>query len=1799
AQVLDAGRTATFNCSVRGGLSARPASIGFLKDGEPVAQGGRLSLLPTQSGMDLVVRRVVPADRGMYQCVVTSGEETAQAAAELALGAIAPELLDGFREQTLQPGPPLSLACAVSGQPPPRVTWLLDGAEIPPQSSYQLGSFVTPRGDVIAHLNVSSVRVQHGGLYTCLARNILGAVHHAAPINVYGPPTARPTLNLTAVADTDVFLRCPVAGFPVTSVTWQRAGSRLPDSMRQRLFPNGTLVLRGVQGAQDRGLYACTVTNQQGQLAASALHLNVMKPPVIVPFSFHSGLEDGNRLQVSCSIMSGDLPISIEWRKDGRPLPADPSVSEQQHQFASNLLFSDLGARHSGSYTCVASNAAASANFTAPLVVRVRPRWLVEPQDVEVLHQEAAAVHCRASGFPEPTVTWLKAPQQAGPSGPGQGGPPAAALAPLPDDQGSTAEYAPLGDPLLTVAENGSVLVTAAQPSHAGRYMCQARNGIGPGISKVVHLRVKVPAHFHTRSVNVSGAAGQSVVLECSASGDQPLSIVWTTPDGEEPPPSRVLETPTSASSSRHGGGGGLTSQLHLTAERRLAGAYRCTASNKHGSDTTTVFLAVQEAPSAPVGVEVLDAGSRWLLLGWLPDRVGVTHHVIQFRRELPLPPPSPIAEVSSNALDAVVVPGAAAQPWYNVTVTGSEAVGSGSGASRTAKLTGLEPAVVYAVRLLAANEVGVGPPSQIVTAQTLQEAPTLPPADVTVEALSPGSLTVRWKSAYGSGGSSTLLGHQVRYRAVSLAGQPSLSALLLPGPGPASLLPVDADAAVVLDAAPSPWVSRTVRGGGAGAPPRQEVVLEGLESFTRYEVTVRAFNEVGAGPASLPVIATTMEGVPTEPPGSVRCTPLTSQNVRVRWEPPPKVGRRGILDGYKVFFRRKLPPGLTEAWMTPRPEMEVKKTMNLETNLFGLAKFSNYTVQVAALTGAGEGVRSEPVHCSTEEDVPGPPEQVKALAMSSDSILVTWTRPLEPNGNIVRYLVYMKPSQPDGHSSKDARREVSYASGDRSADLAFEVRRLKESERLDFWVAAYTSVGEGPPSARVTQAPESRVPARIASFSRTAAAGEGQMLTLGCRAVGVPAPARTWRGPRGLARTVAANGAQGGDGQAEDSNSRAVVLGDGSLRLGPLAPQDAGNYSCRAANVFGSDEVLYRVVVVGPPAAPALALAAASDRSLSLAWSGVESGGAGAPVTGYVLQFKRELGEWQERELDGELSSYSLTGLRCGTLYLLALTAVNSVGRGPRSPVLQAATKGAPPKAPAAEEVLSVNSSTATLFLDAWPVAGCPVLYFVVDVRPYEHAGEWTVVEHHASAQQTLAVAGLVAASWYELRVDAHSEAGSTRAQFVFATRTKAGDAVPLELMPALADSPGSLALPTPVTLLVAVVSGLVCTAAAATCAIIAFRKRRGDAKTMDELENQRNHEHHHHHNHHQHVHHGLLHHGLHHQQDLYSPSPVRKGGVTSSLTGQKGSDTSDYEICPYATFSLSNAAPGSGPGVVVPGAGPGAGPGSGSGTLTPSKSLASYSLQLHTFSQRDCYAEGPPPGARRGAHSRSRSKASLGAAATPSGPPGAGGVACRTADGGDGGATTRPTASPPDGLSLGVSRPRSLVGTPGPGPGAGGGRYESDSSSPSDKHHQQMYGYRPQHAQHAQTPKRRSSRSHDNNDSSAESTDELGHRSRRDVQGASCRSLPRRPGTGGSGSPRSRPRQHAKQSISKSRWGGGGGLDGSPQPSGSGSGGSDAGVELLADVGQGHEDGDNLSRSQLDAQERELSSLIKRRPI
>lgn len=47
----------------------------------------------------------------------------------------------------------------------------------------------------------------------------------------------------------------------------------------------------------------------------------------------------------------------------------------------------------------------------------------------------------------------------------------------------------------------------------------------------------------------------------------------------------------------------------------------------------------------------------------------------------------------------------------------------------------------------------------------------------------------------------------------------------------------------------------------------------------------------------------------------------------------------------------------------------EVKRVTNTDTFLHALHKYTNYSVQVLAFTNAGDGKRSPPVYCMTEED--------------------------------------------------------------------------------------------------------------------------------------------------------------------------------------------------------------------------------------------------------------------------------------------------------------------------------------------------------------------------------------------------------------------------------------------------------------------------------------------------------------------------------------------------------------------------------------------------------------------------------------------------------------------------------------------------------------------------------------------------------------------------------------------------------------------------------------------------------------
>ncbi|XP_063218722.1 cell adhesion molecule Dscam2-like [Bacillus rossius redtenbacheri] len=590
---VDVGGRVELRCVVSGAAVSPPE---WLKDGQALLAGVTADKLQ----LDNVQRK----DAGMYQCVVRSEDDCAQSSMQLQLGAAHPQLLYKFINQTLQPGPPVSIKCIATGNPTPHISWRLDGFPLPQNERFLIGQYVTMHGDVISHVNISSVQIEDGGIYKCTASNRIGDVSHSAEMRVYGLPFIRPMSNISAIAGEPLYIACPVAGYPIEKITWERDGDALPLNRRQHVFPNGTLLLQNVQRDADKGDYRCRVSNKQGHTSAQTLTLNVIVPPRIGPFTFGELIE-GVRTQVQCVIQAGDPPLILKWLKDDSAIPLRLGIQLVEDAHSSTLAIPRVSRMHAGNYTCIANNPAnKEARVTAQLVVSVPPRWISEPRDVNVTRDDQVMLHCQAEGFPNPNHVWRKV------------------IGRQPNEY-QNVSYRSRG---IQLFPNGTLYIRQVLPEHEGDYLCEATNGIGAGLSAMVTLVVHVPPDFEVKSSQAIVRRGASQTLACETHGDHPLTISWHRGNmkisAHHNPRYEIKESPLEK---------GLISELHITNTMKSdTGIFTCIAENPFGKSERTIHLHVQDAPGRPKNLRLLDSGSKRVKLTWhAPSDSG--NHVLQY----------------------------------------------------------------------------------------------------------------------------------------------------------------------------------------------------------------------------------------------------------------------------------------------------------------------------------------------------------------------------------------------------------------------------------------------------------------------------------------------------------------------------------------------------------------------------------------------------------------------------------------------------------------------------------------------------------------------------------------------------------------------------------------------------------------------------------------------------------------------------------------------------------------------------------------------------------------------------------------------------------------------------------------------------------------------------------------------------------------------------------------------------------------------------------------------------------------
>ncbi|XP_068973072.1 cell adhesion molecule Dscam1 isoform X1 [Bombus flavifrons] len=1254
-QTIDFGRPATFTCNVRGNPIK---TISWLKDGKPL-------------GLEEPVLRidsVKKEDKGMYQCFVRNDQESAQATAELKLGGRfePPQIRQAFAEETLQPGPSMFLKCVASGNPTPEITWELDGKRLSNTERLQVGQYVTVNGDVVSHLNISSIHTNDGGLYKCIAASKVGSAEHSARLNVYGLPFIRHMDKKAIVAGETLRVTCPVAGYPIESIVWERDTRVLPINRKQKVFPNGTLIIENVERMSDQATYTCVARNAQGYSARGTLEVQVMVGPQLAPFTFgDEAANAGDMATVQCAVIKGDLPVKIVWSLNGRSIDVGRVSGDHSYDIPdivvtrsskriSTLTIDSVAARHAGDYSCTAINAAGSATHTSVLSVNVPPRWILEPTDKAFAQGSDARVECKADGFPKPQVTWKKA---AG------------------DTPGDYTDLK-LSNPDISV-EDGTLSINNIQKTNEGYYLCEAVNGIGAGLSAVIFISVQAPPHFEIKLKNQTARRGEPAVLQCEAQGEKPIGILWNMNNKRLDPKSDSRYTIREEILAN-----GVLSDLSIKrTERSDSALFTCVATNAFGSDDTSINMIVQEVPEVPYGLKVLDKSGRSVQLSWAAPYDGnspIKRYVIEYK----------ISKGSwETDIDRVLVPGS----QQNV-----------------AGVFNLRPATTYHLRIVAENEIGASDPSDTVTIITAEEAPSGPPTSVRVDALDQHTLKVTWKPPPREDWNGEILGYYVGYKLSSS----------------------------------SDYIYETVDFSKEDGKEHHLQIMN-LKTYTQYSVVVQAFNKVGSGPMSEERRQHTAEGVPEQPPHDTTCTTLTSQTIRVSWMSPPLSAANGVITGYKVIY------GPSDTWYDENTK-DTKITSSSETILHGLKKYTNYTMQVLAFTSGGDGVKSAPIHCQTEQDAPEAPIAIKALVMSAESILVSWRPPSQPNGVITQYIVYTKADNAEEPTSQKVPPN----------QLTHEASGLDKQRRYDFWVTASTNIGEGEASKIVALAPSVRVPAKIASFDDKFTATYKEDVKLPCLAVGVPAPEVTWKVR----------------GAVLQSSDRLRQLPEGSLFIKEVDRTDAGEYSCYVENSFGHDTVTHQLIVHAPPHSPQVTLTATTTNSLTMKLRPHPADNA--PIHGYTIHYKPEFGDWETAQISSTAQKYTLENLWCGSRYQIYVTAYNGIGTGDPSDMLNTRTKGSKPIIPEAARFIEVSTNSITLHLSAWSDGGCPMLYFVVEHKK-KHQQEWNQVSNNVKPGGNFVVLDLDPASWYHLRVTAHNNAGFAVAEYEFATLTVTGGTI------------------------------------------------------------------------------------------------------------------------------------------------------------------------------------------------------------------------------------------------------------------------------------------------------------------------------------------------------------------------------------------------------------------------------------
>ncbi|KAI1305179.1 Down syndrome cell adhesion molecule -like protein [Halotydeus destructor] len=411
-----------------------------------------------------------------------------------------------------------------------------------------------------------------------------------------------------------------------------------------------------------------------------------------------------------------------------------------------------------------------------------------------------------------------------------------------------------------------------------------------------------------------------------------------------------------------------------------------------------------------------------------------------------------------------------------------------------------------------------------------------------------------------------------------------------------------------------------------------------------------------------------------------------------------------------------------------------------------------------------GYGRSSRQVRLLVEEE-PDSPRNVRIVEILAKSVRVVWDKPYEGNSPLTKYIIVWK-LRPDYWTS-------SFTSEISAATSEIFVTELLPLREYELKVSAINAVGQSKASDSnyftTDEEPPSLAPlaVRVEPLSSTAVKVKWKapkhISSFGSiTGYYVGYKQLTYKGPT-MFKTVKSND--------NDLETEVVING--------LERSTTYTLSIQAFNSKGtgpsSSDVIVKTLDKDPPSLPKVRLVKMAVDSATLELFSNQNDEV--EVYRIFSRSARE-SEWSSVDYQPNQSQFILSDLRCGSKYQMYAISVNSIGQSEPSETVAFTTKGSAPVAPDKMVFLVVNTSYVMLKLSEWNTI-CPVTSFEVKIK-VRHLNEWSLLANTISPLLShYLIPGLSPATWYNILVSAHSDAGVTEAEYTFATLDQFGATV------------------------------------------------------------------------------------------------------------------------------------------------------------------------------------------------------------------------------------------------------------------------------------------------------------------------------------------------------------------------------------------------------------------------------------